>query len=569
MELSITTLTRRKNGSIGRREEKKTCQALRIGRDTKDELFLPDHRIPYHLATLHPGEDGFFIEAEGDNDLRLNEQIVQKAHVSIDDVIGIGPYELKLVEPEDGIDLAVTVELIHPVGDDVEELLSRSNLSINNAGFSKRALSWTLGLSILVLFLVLPILDGTYNIFRSSVPTQNEENQANTMFTKNEVTFDFSWHTGEVMDAHKFFANDCEACHTKPFNMVEDQACLTCHQETHAHFDVVQFTNPDLNSTRCASCHTDHQGPEPLRASQQALCSDCHTNLEAKAEGTKLINASDFGLNHPQFKPTVWVDASAGKQARISLDETPKENSNLKFPHDVHLIAERMRNPSTGKQQQLDCASCHVPDMSKQFFKPVNMEEHCGDCHVLSFDPNKPERVVPHASAATVQREVKEYFSDLALSGNIDEKAAPASLRRRPGSQLTKTQRLEALEWANEKTEQATKYLFSASQCGVCHQLQRKSDKTADYKVEPVRVTNIWQPLSVFNHEAHADASCESCHAAEQSSTSSDVLLPKIESCRDCHGGQLTSDKIPSTCISCHVFHNDKLALMSPTTGQK
>ena len=77
MELSITTLTRRKNGSIGQRREK-TCEAFRIGRDTKDELFLPDHRIPYHLATLHPGEDGFFIEAEGDNDLRLNEKIVKR-----------------------------------------------------------------------------------------------------------------------------------------------------------------------------------------------------------------------------------------------------------------------------------------------------------------------------------------------------------------------------------------------------------------------------------------------------------------------------------------------------------
>ena len=98
-------------------------------------MFLPDHRIPYNLATLHPGEGGFFIEAEGDNDLRLNEKIVQKAHVNIGDIIGIGPYELRLVEPEDGIDLAVTVELIHPVGDDVKELLSRSNLSINNTGF--------------------------------------------------------------------------------------------------------------------------------------------------------------------------------------------------------------------------------------------------------------------------------------------------------------------------------------------------------------------------------------------------------------------------------------------------
>ena len=332
MELSITTLTRRKNGSIGRKEEKKTCEALRVGRDTKDELFLPDHRIPYQLATLHPGEDGFFIEAEGDNDLRLNEKIIQRAHVNIGDSIGIGPYELKIVEPGDGIDLAVTIELIHPVGDDVEELLSRSNLSINDAGFSKRALSWTLGLSILVLFLVLPILDGTYNVFRSSVSTETTKNQTNTMFTENKVTFDFSWHTGEVMDSHKFFANDCEACHTKAFVMVEDQACIACHQETHEHFDLAQITDPELSSTRCASCHTDHQGPEPLRASKQALCSDCHTNLEAKAKGTKLINASDFGLNHPQFKPTVWVDASAGKQERISLDDAPKESSNLKFP---------------------------------------------------------------------------------------------------------------------------------------------------------------------------------------------------------------------------------------------
>ena len=568
MELSITTLTRRKNGSIGRREEKKTCESLRVGRDTKDELFLPDHRIPYHLATLHPGEDGFFIEAEGENDLRLNGAITQRAHVELGDIIGIGPYELTLVEPEKGIDLAVTVELIHPVGDDVEELLSRSTLSINNSGFSKRTLSWTLGLLILVLFLVLPILDGTYDVFRSTGPTESAKNQTNTMFTKNEITFDFSWHTGEVMDSHKFFAHDCEACHTKPFVMVEDQACIACHQKTHEHFDLAQFSDPELSSARCASCHTDHQGPEPLRASQQALCSDCHTNLEAKAKGTKLINASDFGLNHPQFKPTVWMDASAGKQERISLDDAPKENSNLKFPHDVHLIPERMRNPNTGKQEKLDCASCHVPDMSTQFFKPVNMEEHCGDCHVLSFDPNNPDRLAPHAGTVTVQREVKEYFSDMALSGNIADKGAPASLRRRPGEKLTENQRLEALSWADKKTQEATSYLFSASQCGVCHQLQKASGEKFKYKVEPIKITSIWQPLSVFNHEAHADSSCESCHTAGQSSSSSDVLLPKIESCRDCHGGQLTSDKIPSTCISCHGFHNDELALMLAVTGQ-
>jgi pSer/pThr/pTyr-binding forkhead associated (FHA) protein len=119
MEVSITTLTRRKNGSIGRKEEVKACETLRIGRGAENEIFLLDARVPLHLAALHDGADGLFIEATGSNDLRLNNSIVRKAHVNVGDIIGIGPYDLGVVEPTDGINIAVTLELVQPIGDDV------------------------------------------------------------------------------------------------------------------------------------------------------------------------------------------------------------------------------------------------------------------------------------------------------------------------------------------------------------------------------------------------------------------------------------------------------------------
>ena len=89
--------------------------------------------------------------------------------------------------------------------------------------------------------------------------------------------------------------------------MVEDAACTACHKDQHGHIDNVKFPMEDLTSTRCATCHTDHQGPHPVRAAKQALCTDCHVDLDQKAKGMHLTNVSDFGNNHPQFKPTIWT----------------------------------------------------------------------------------------------------------------------------------------------------------------------------------------------------------------------------------------------------------------------
>ena len=568
MQVSITTLTRRRNGSLGRKEDIKGCEVVRIGRGADNEIFLLDHRVPLHLAYLHEGEDDLFIEANGTNDLRLNGSIVRKAHLTVGDVVGIGPYELIVTEPEDGIHIAVTLELIHPVGDDVESLLSRSTLTTNNIGLTKRASSWVLGSLTLILFLALPL-------FMADTPLSNyfnaptSDKTSNSMVNSNDIDFDVSWVSGEVMNSHKFFANDCAACHTKAFVMVEDAACTACHTKQHGHIDKVKFPSEDLTSARCATCHTDHQGPHPVRAAKQALCSDCHNDLDTKVEGMHLANVSDFATNHPQFKPTVWQDPSKGIQRRISLDDNPLEVSNLKFPHKTHMNVNRMRNPTTGKNTQLECASCHVPEISGAYLEPVKMEEHCGDCHLLTFDSIAPKRMVSHGKPEEIYQELAEFYSALALKGGVNDKAAPEVVRRRPGTPLVnEKEKKEALQWADFKTKKSSRYLFSASQCGSCHEIIPDQKNASGYSVEPVKVTQIWQPKSVFDHGKHKDVACAECHAADTSMKSSDVLLPKIEGCQTCHGGEQATEKIPSTCISCHGFHRDEVAIMGDASGK-
>jgi predicted CXXCH cytochrome family protein len=55
---------------------------------------------------------------------------------------------------------------------------------------------------------------------------------------------------------------------------------------------------------------------------------------------------------------------------------------------------------------------------------------------------------------------------------------------------------------------------------------------------------------------------CDVCHEARVSEVSSDVLLPKIDVCTQCHAGESARNKVPSTCITCHIFHRPELDLM-------
>ena len=495
MKTLITTLTKRAKGGIGRRDETITAEPLRIGRGSDNEIFLPDTRVPLHLATLRLGEDGLFIEATGTYDLRVNGAITRAAHLEIGDRLGLGPYEIVILESSDQVELTLTLELVQPLGDDVENLLRRSSLTISDSFFRRRSLSWVLVCVVLAIFLLAPLAWNT-------ISKQSETNTAESILSKNVSekmahagkAFDITWKTGEMLAAHKFFADDCNACHTKPFVMVEDAACTACHTKQHGHADLIKYPMPELKNTRCATCHADHQGPIPIRAQKQSICSDCHSNLLAKLDIAPVHNVSDFGNDHPQFRPTIWIDPVKNIRKRISLDDKPEEISNLKFPHKTHLDRNKMRNPKTGIKEQLNCSSCHITSQSGIYMLPIKMEEHCGDCHILNFDRSAPERLVSHGTSKLVYRELQEYYASQALSGSVQDSEAPEVVRRRPGTPLKTAERLEALKWARGKADTAAAYMFSASQCGSCHIIDNRDSSVDNVSVLPVKVANIWQP---------------------------------------------------------------------------
>jgi hypothetical protein len=72
-------------------------------------------------------------------------------------------------------------------------------------------------------------------------------------------------------------------------------------------------------------------------------------------------------------------------------------------------------------------------------------------------------------------------------------------------------------------------------------------------------------PQAAFDHSSHRAVGCESCHASRTAQTAGEVLIPGIDTCTKCHGGENASLQAQSTCISCHYFHRSEFGLMRVT----
>ena len=85
--------------------------------------------------------------------------------------------------------------------------------------------------------------------------------------------------------------------------------------------------------------------------------------------------------------------------------------------------------------------------------------------------------------------------------------------------------------------------------------------KTASWDIATVHVPKKWLPKSHFNHEPHKDRECTTCHNAKKSEKATDILLPSIATCQECHGGESTTSKVRSNCTECHGFHREDLVM--------
>lgn len=290
-----------------------------------------------------------------------------------------------------------------------------------------------------------------------------------------------------------------------------------------------------------------------MQPTTQKFCADCHGVLASNLPDTRLGNATDFGTLHPQFSPAVITDSNVGKPVRISLDKHPREDNGLTFPHRLHLdkkggvarMAANIGKAAGYGRDGMQCKDCHRPTEDGIRFLAIDMERDCEACHSLTYDQvGGIFRKLRHG-------DVDQLIADLSAA---DLSRPVTSPRRRPGDYA------QGGPYSFNFSAPAWKGLqigYALSKEGICGECHRPATSTEGKPgVTPVRLPTRFMQHGWFDHAAHKQEKCTSCHEAQNSTTSADLLLPGIKDCRTCHLGEdAAKAKVPSTCAMCHGYH--------------
>ena len=545
MKLLVISQSHNRAGRTVQVRKDVSADWVRVGRSAASEVLLADPRIALNQGLIVDRNGPVYTEGEMGTSTSTTKKAVRSVRLSPGTSIDVGPYKITAVPAPAGYSGAITVELVRPPDDTVPEFVSRARkLTLASLGLPKRAAALALFALVAIVFFLLPagrVLD---------LPWRQPASVA--------MASDRFWNPGPVMLAHQPIGEKCEACHELPFRQVRDVACLECHAKIGHHVAPAMKPAALFEGARCATCHRDHKGVKSTHRDDDRFCVDCHRDVRSKANGAQSQNVADFAKDHPAFRLSLPADKGV---RRVRQGSAPiEEASNLVFPHAVHLDPAGIRHPDKDKVK-LDCAACHQPDASRRGFEPVSMARHCQECHRLAFEPAVSAREVPHGRPAEAITVVREFYANLALNGVRDsfEKAfgVPGEgLLRRTGAP-TAEQREAALGMASKKAGYVAEEIFEIRLCRTCHVILREDGPAGmEWNIAKVRANNAWMPHARFDHKSHAQSKCADCHDVAKSKRSADVAMPRIEGCRECHGGSRPAEKkVTSNCLLCHGFH--------------
>lgn len=585
MEVEVTVLTRR-GAAVMRRSQRASGPRIRLGRGTDNEVPLADIRVGLHIAQLVPREGGIAIEKLGSSPLIINGDSVDYARLNPGDEILLGPYRIEILPTPEGYDSAIQVELVQPMGAALERLNAGARIGLERTGASKRVYAWSGFLVIAVICLAVPIIFYSGGLMR---PWSKEA--TNEKFPQ---LVGLSWNAGTLSNAHRFFAADCKTCHQDAFASIPDKACLSCHDKVGnhvAHSVKLGAVGEELASLRCVDCHSEHRGIEGSVIREAHLCLGCHRNLADRVPATQVRDIGGWPKGHPQFRATLVANASKGETVRAELGTTPPpmDHPGIKFSHAVHLVKGGF--PALG-YKEMACADCHVAEPSGQSFLPITYKKQCESCHELTFDKVAlpwPNAKVPHGDDVGVIAAVWNYYAGLVLRDGTTAAPIPAAapVERRGAGQPAPPSAAPAPSdtqgWVTAKSVTALRVVFDDRRgCAYCH-YSTAADGAWDTDkilagalppkanpprvVAPVMMRTRFLPNATFDHASHRGMTCEDCHASRTSQTSGEVLIPGIDTCVKCHGGEKASLHAQSTCITCHAFHRAEFGPMGMTAG--
>jgi predicted CXXCH cytochrome family protein len=564
--LILIRKTRLKNGKvIDQSDSELETNRIRVGSGNYCDIQLFGNNIAANHCELSIADNGRLnIACRANAEISFCGNKHKNISLELGDWFEIASHKITLNPTLPGFDAAIEVCI------DADSQASIQNRYQHELRFklpSSRLWSYILSLAILLLTLIFPLL----NYLQPAT--------AKTLQSLGAPT-DQIWSSGPLSSPHHLsgLVENCNSCHTKGFQKVDGATCLSCHSDSHSHFPSSHPFGDDTNN--CQTCHKEHNEPEMLIVQDNNHCIDCHKSpmnkMDFSGETTGEMSASTLFTveKHPEFYPTL-LQAYAGiwtfKKAE-SLQHI-KEESNLKFPHDLHLNSDKVGRERRGSEHKsgLICGDCHVPAADGEHFLAITMENSCASCHSLDFDDVNPQRNLPHAAPEVVRTFLQEFYISQAAQQRY---ALPQeSIRRVPGRDTSpRCQKQDPLECGGERAKEEMNRLFSKGGCVDCHEVYRDLAANSDeqWQLKKVKLNTDWFPAASFSHAAHhimtADnmgkEGCASCHQASSSNLSSDVLMPEIGVCMDCHDAS-AKNTIELQCIDCHGFHNSAFPTMS------
>ncbi len=552
MRLLIRTIEMGSSGVKATRDRIVDAESIGFGRATDQSIQCNDPRIALQHARFARSDGGLLLSCIPPAQAEVNGRLCRSANLKVGDEVSLGPMLIKVLEVPLEVDAAISVERDareSTVADDAP--MPKFATTLEEVGWRRRPWAW-IGITVtLLLGLILPWLfvakgDASASWLRASVLPSDQQ-----------------WSSGALHSAHGNLEGECEACHVQSFRRVRNEQCLECHAATlHQHVPANHPAVADMTAARCTSCHVEHDQPSNLVQRDTRLCTDCHSEPADHGIGKKTMPVTDFVLQHPEFQISL-LTAPDWRVTRARLGGAALvERSDLVFTHAAHLDPKGIKAPQG--QVVMGCADCHVSNESGRGFEKITMERHCGTCHSLGFDPAEPQRQVPHGDPKLVLLTLVDHYSRRYLSGYSDSLAVVDGVTP-PGASLSAAARARLLGNAKQRANQVATDLFERRACAECHAVTRTgTTNDSAWIVAPVKLTQHFMPKARFDHAAHASgqATCETCHAAQESKLSSDVLMPSIKVCRDCHGGETGAEggeqKIASPCATCHVYHDER-----------
>lgn len=589
MKLLLVTLRKRAGSDdVSRRETLLEGERIHVGRAVSMEIVLSDIDVDYHHATVTLENGRLMMRAENTGGLKVGRRKRDEADLSADSAT-IARYTFSSEPARDGADAVLVMEEAPAEAVVTTQVERRRGRALEDVLPSRRFLGWLFSIVILGVLVVWPLLDVMQRPGMQSDAAEAEITVVDGMARKDlpfTTPMEAAWSSGPLSTAHSMLEDDCAACHQRPFEVTSNNACLSCHAVVPNHADIADHPAVSLDQTRCASCHLEHNGRDKPTDTSTAGCVSCHAEIKTVSASADIDPINSFGSDHPAFRMAVitGVDHSAetGVTARVEripfdAQNPPAESTGLKFPHNKHLVAGGLRSPEG--RRELGCADCHQLEPGGKLMRPTDMERDCSGCHQMSFDAAGTVRPLPHANEDEVARILTDYFIAAAMEGGVTTQTAPEPIKRKrrrriAGENTAETQteqlgltddvRQVAIDWAKDETLLQMDKIFGVQLCANCHEAQKFPDQTGTerWRVLPAILQRQWMPKSRFEHISHESMDCSGCHEATTSAKSSDVLMPGIETCRDCHNDKPAAAN--AGCVACHDYHIEGRAPMSP-----